>query len=327
MTPPFPLSDHCDGQRFFNLPGGLEERSFSALPRWWWQQLTQGQRSAWPRQVAPSVTPTLPSAVPAGQIAVTFVGHSTFLLQWPEFNLLTDPIFSSHAGPFGRLGVKRVRSPAVSLEQLPRIDAVVLSHNHYDHLDLAALREVTRKHRSQVITTLGNKTWLEARGVVDVVELDWWETHRPLPAFEVTCTPAQHFAARLPWDRNRTLWGGFALKTPRGSVYFTGDSGWFGGFAEIGARLGPFDLGLIPIGAYAPRWFMAPIHMNPEEAVQAHRAVKARRSLGMHFGTFQLTDEAIDAPLKDLAEARTKHGAAKEEFDTLEFGETRMFTI
>lgn len=327
MKSSFPVSDHCDGRRFFNLPGGLKERSFSALPRWWWQQLTQGQRSAWPKDVGSALTPSLSSSIPEGQIAATFIGHSTFLLQWPKFNLLTDPVFSSHAGPFGRTGVRRARPPALTLEQLPRIDAVLLSHNHYDHLDLPALRELTRKHRSQIITTLGNKAWLEARGLVDVVELDWWETHRPLPDFEVTCTAAQHFAARMPWDRNQTLWGGFALKTRGTSIYFAGDSGWFGAFAEIGARLGPFDLSLIPIGAYAPRWFMTPIHMNPDEAVQAHRAVRSRRSLGMHFGTFQLTDEAIDAPLKDLAEARTKYGVAKEEFDTLDFGETRFFTV
>ena len=144
---------------------------------------------------------------------------------------------------------------------------------------------------------------------------------------EITCTPAQHFAARSPWDRCRTLWGGFALRTPHGSVYFCGDSGWGSHFAEIGKKFGPLDLALLPIGAYEPRWFMTPVHVNPDEAVRAHLTVRSRRSLGMHFGTFQLTDEAIDAPLHALAAARTAHGVAAADFDTLDFGETRIISL
>lgn len=326
MMTRFPVTDHCDGRRFFNLPVGQKEQSFLAFSKWWWQRRVQGRYVPWPAETAPARAPSLPVNLSSGEVALTFIGHSTFLVQVPGLNLLTDPIFSSHAGPYGRFGIKRARPPALRIEELPRIDVVLLSHNHYDHLDLPSLRTLTRRHRLQIITTLGNKAWLQTRGFADVVELDWWQTCRPLPQLEVTCSPAQHFAARTPWDRNHTLWGGFAVRMPGVSLYFAGDSGWPAAFAEIGAKLGPFDLSLIPIGAYDPRWVMAPIHMNPDEAVQAHLAVRSRRSVSMHFGTFPLTDEGIDAPLLALAEARTRHGVASAEFDTLEFGETRLFS-
>jgi len=323
----FPVSDHCDGRRFFNPAGQARARSFLDLPKWWYQRLILDQGSRWPESVAPSGTPHLPASVPAGKVAVTFIGHATFLLQLAGLTILTDPIFSARASPFAWAGPKRVRPPALSLKQLPRINVVLLTHNHYDHLDLPSLRRLAREHQPLIITTLGNKAWLEKRGIGRVVELDWWQSHRAPGDLEVICTPAQHFAARWPWDRDKTLWGGFVLKRSSGRIYFAGDSGHFDGFIEIGSRLGPFDLALIPIGAYEPRWFMTPVHMNPDEAVRAHRAVGSRRSIGMHFGTFQLTDEAIDAPLQALAAARTAHGVAPASFDTLGFGETRFVDL
>jgi L-ascorbate metabolism protein UlaG (beta-lactamase superfamily) len=211
------------------------------------------------------------------------------------------------------------------LAELPRIDVVLLSHNHYDHLDLAALRSLARRDRARIVTTLGNDVWLAGRGVDGAKALDWWEPTRPCAGLEVVCTPAQHFSARNPWDRNRTLWGGFVLKSAAGTLYFAGDTGFGPLFATIGARLGPFDLALIPIGAYEPRWFMQPVHVHPDEAVRAHVALRSARSIGMHFGTFQLTDEGFDEPLRELAAAREKHGIAREEFDTLVPGETRAF--
>jgi L-ascorbate metabolism protein UlaG (beta-lactamase superfamily) len=327
MNRPFPAGDHCDGRRFFNPSGGLKEPSFSDLPKWWWRRAHGQQRAAWPRRLLPALTPALPAIIPSGKVAVTSIGHATFLLQWPGCSVLTDPVFSSHAGAFGLIGPRRVRPPALALEQLPPIDAVLLSHNHYDHLDLPSLRWLARERRPRVITTLGNTAWLETRGVGNVVELDWWQAHRATPELEVTCTPAQHFASRTLWDRNRTLWGGFALKTAAGSIYFAGDSAWCGAFEKIGARLGPFGLALIPIGAYEPRWLMEAVHMNPDEAVRTHLAARSRQSLGMHFGTFHLTDEAIDAPLVALAEARTRHGVAPADFSTLELGETRLLAL
>jgi L-ascorbate metabolism protein UlaG (beta-lactamase superfamily) len=324
---PFPVSDHCDGWRFFNPRGWKQALGFSDLPRWWWQRLARGQGSRWPARVPPPRRPVLSEAGSARQVALTFIGHSTFLLQLPGLNLLTDPVFATRAGPLGLLGPKRVRPAALRLGELPRIDVVLLSHCHYDHLDLAALRWLSRHHRPVIVTTLGNRAWLEARGVARVRELDWWEAGDATPALRVTCAPAQHFAARTPWDKNRTLWGSFFLHTPVGTVYFAGDTGWAPHFTAIRARLGAPDLALLPIGAYAPRWFMEPVHMNPAEAVRAHLALGARWSIGMHFGTFQLTDEAIDAPLHDLATARADHGVPAADFTTLDFGETRLFGL
>ncbi len=323
---PFPVSDHCDGTLFFN-PGGRQSPGFSALPRWWWQRLAQGQGARWPRTVPVPPKPVLPDIVPAGHVAVTFLGHSTFLLQLAGLNVLTDPVFATHAGPFGLLGPKRARPAALRLGELPRIDVVVLSHNHYDHLDLAALRWLSRQHRPIIVTTLGNKAWLETRGVGRVSEFDWWQAGDATRELGVVCTPAQHFAARTPWDRCRTLWGGFFLRTPAGSIFFAGDSGWAPHFAEIATRLGAPDLALIPIGAYEPRWFMEAVHMNPDEAVRAHRALGARRSIGMHFGTFQLTDEAIDAPLLGLAAACAAQGVPAANFTAPGFGETSLVRL
>ena len=324
-APPFPVSDHCDGRRFFNPAGQAQARSFSALPKWWYQRLVLRQGARWPESVPVPAGPRLPVAVPAGQVAVTFIGHSTFLLQLSGLNLLTDPIFSNRAGPFAWAGPKRVRPPALSLEQLPRIDLVLVSHNHYDHLDLPSLRWLAQTHRPSIITTLGNKPWLETRGVGQVVELDWWQSHWAGPELEVVCTPAQHFAARWPWDRCKTLWGGFALKTPAGRVYFAGDSGYFPGFREIGARHGPFDLALIPIGAYAPRWFMEPVHCTPAEAVQIHRDVRSRQSLAMHFGSFPLADDGLEQPVDDLRTARLEAHLGESAFAVPEAGETKPY--
>jgi L-ascorbate metabolism protein UlaG (beta-lactamase superfamily) len=323
--PSFPVSDHCDGALFHNPAGRRQALGFSELPRWWYQRFTGKNYQPWPRSVPAPRTPILPDGIPAGHLAATFIGHSTFLLQLPGLNVLTDPVFASRAGPFGLLGPKRIRPAALRLGELPRIDVVLLSHCHYDHLDLAALRWLSQRHRPAIVTTLGNRAWLEARGVARATELDWWQSHHPVADLEAICMPAQHFAARTPWDKNRTLWGGFMLRTAAGLVYFAGDSGWAPHFAEINARIGAPALALLPIGAYEPRWFMEPVHMNPDEAVRAHRALGAQQSLGMHFGTFQLTDEAIDAPVQDLAAACTAHGVPPGEFTTLDFGETRLF--
>jgi len=323
--PTFPITDHCDGERFFN-PRGPAARSFSDLPKWWWQQF-RGSVTAWPETIPPGPPVQLPAAVGAGQVAATFLGHATFLLQFPHLTVLTDPVFASRAGPFGALGPKRVAPPALRLGELPRVDVVVISHNHYDHLDLASLRWLARQRRPLFVVPLGLKAWLEARGVSPVVELDWWQSHWTEQGVDITCTPAQHWSSRAPWDRCRTLWGGFWLRPPQGSLYFAGDNGWGGQFAEIQARLGSPAISLLPIGAYEPRWFMAPVHMNPDEAVRAHLTLGSRRSLAMHFGTFQLTDEGIDTPARDLAAALASRGVAPEAFTVPAIGETQVLSL
>lgn len=326
-VPRFPVSDHCDGRRFSNPPGQPQARSFWALPRWWWQQTVLGHGESWPEDLPPPRRPQLPAQVAPGEVALTFIGHSTFLLQFDGLTVLTDPIFADYAGPFGRLGPKRARPPALRLDELPAIDVVLVTHNHYDHLDLPTLRWLARERRPQFVTSLGNRAWLEARGVAGATELDWWQHAEIAPALRVTATPAQHFAARTPWDRCRSLWVGFMLHTRAGDVFFCGDSGWGPHFAAIREKLGAPRLALLPVGAYEPRWFMIPVHMNPDEAVRAHLALGAARSLGMHFGTFQLTNEAIDEPLRALAAARAAHGVAEPDFATLDFGETRLIRL
>jgi len=321
----YPVSDHCDGVRFFN-PHGPSARSFWDLPRWWWQQ-ARGSATPWPKTVPAPASVNLPAVIPAGRVAATFIGHATYLLQFAGCTVLTDPVFGSRAGPFGLLGPKRVRPPALRLGELPRVDVVLLSHNHYDHLDLSSLRWLVQHRRPLIVAPLGLKAWLETRGVTNVVELDWWQSHFAGAGVELICTPAQHWSSRWPWDRCLTLWGSFWVKTPAGSVWFAGDTGWGPHFTEVRARLGAPALALLPIGAYEPRWFMTPVHMNPDEAVRAHLAVGAGLSLASHHGTFRLTDEGIDAPVRDLAAAREKHGLSATAFTAPDFGSTHLLAL
>lgn len=309
MTNP---SDHFDGRRFFN-PNGANGRSFGAVPR-----MLLTPRAKWPRSVPVERTKP-PAPAHPGDVIVTFVGHSTFLIQTREQNFLTDPIWSERASPVSFAGPRRAREPAVALEDLPDISAILLSHNHYDHCDLPTLRALEERFHPLVVTPLGNRAFLESAGMRRVLELDWWQQST---LASVTLTPAQHFASRHMLDRNRALWGGFLIEAASARVLFAGDSGYGPHFKEIGARLGPVDLAMIPIGAYQPRWFMQDIHMNPAEAVEAHLDVGSRRSIAMHFGTIQLTPEGIDEPVVALAEALRARGVPSERFRAPDFGES-----
>ena len=305
--------------RFRNQHAGADRGLAHAL-RW---MLTR-KAAAWPRVVENTATPTLPSTVAPGQVAVTFINHASFLLQTDGVTWLTDPVFAERASPVAWAGPRRVRPPGLAFDDLPAIDVVLVSHNHYDHMDVAALTRIDRRFHPLFLTGKGNRAPLTTLGIRRVVELDWDESHRIDHRSTATFTPAQHFSARTPFDRNRTLWGGFHLEMEALRVYFAGDSGYASHFREIRDRLGPPDLALLPIGAYEPRWFMRLAHMNPEEAVRAHLDLGAETSLGMHFGTFQLTDEPFDAPVRALRTARAAAGLAPERFDVLEVGETRL---
>jgi L-ascorbate metabolism protein UlaG (beta-lactamase superfamily) len=311
-----PVSDHCDGARFF-YPGGEPNRSFSDFLRW----RRERQAAPWPQWIADDHRPS-PAPLGPGEVAATYIGHATLLLNFAVHRVLTDPMFSERAGPFGLIGPKRVRAPALSLDDLPPIDAVLLSHNHYDHMDLPSLRGLAARQNPPIITGIGNGAYLKARGIGNVVELDWWEHTEPRPGLAVTYVPAQHWSRRRPWDTNRMLWGGHVVESSGARAYFAGDTGYPGRFAEISSRLGAPDLALLPIGAYEPRWFMGPMHMNPDDAVRAHLDLGARQSVAIHFGTFPLTDEAIDAPAAALAVALGQHGVAAEAFRLPAFGET-----
>jgi L-ascorbate metabolism protein UlaG (beta-lactamase superfamily) len=310
---PSPTSDHFDGRQFFN-PTGDAGQPFSKVPR-----MLAEPRTPWPAHVD---QPTRrPPSLDGAAAVLTFVGHSTFLIQTAAGNILTDPMFSSRAGPLSVFGPRRVRQPAVRFDDLPAISTVLLSHNHYDHCDLPTLRELAKRFDPIVVTPLGNGRLVRSAGIRRVEELDWWQNAQ-MPALPITLTPARHFSARTPFDRNRALWGGFTLTAGGRRIFFAGDSAYASFFREVRRRLGPVDLALLPIGAYEPRWFMHVVHMNPEEAVQAHVDLDASESIGMHFGTFQLTTEGIDDPLRALDEARRQKEIPASRFMTLDFGDS-----
>jgi L-ascorbate metabolism protein UlaG (beta-lactamase superfamily) len=306
-------SDHFDGRRFFN-PTGPEPKPFTAVPR-----LLLERRTKWP--AVADAPPAEPGPRGDAAAALTFIGHSTFLIQTAEANILTDPMYSDRAGPWNRMGPRRARPPAVRLEDLPPVHVVLLSHNHYDHLDRRTLAMLADRFDPLVVTPLGNAALVRASGIRRVEELDWWQqgSAAPLP---ITLTPAHHFSARHPWDRNRALWGGFVLTTGGRRIYCAGDSAYAPLFGEIRRRLGPPDLALLPIGAYEPRWFMRAVHVNPAEAVQAFLDLDAAEAIGMHHGTFQLTNEGIDEPVRALEEALRGHGIPASRFRTIDFGAT-----
>jgi L-ascorbate metabolism protein UlaG (beta-lactamase superfamily) len=311
------MSAPFDGRRYRNV-GAPTARSLWKII--WWLAFTRRQKwPAWVDDVPPSTKPPAPAP---GQLAVTFVNHSTFLLQHGEVNVLTDPVWSERASPLTWAGPRRVRRPGLDLDHLPPVHVVLVSHNHYDHMDLPTLRSLDRRHQPLFVTGRGNRRQLERCGLGRVAELDWWQGYDAGPGLGITMTPAQHFSRRGIFDVNRSLWGGFLLHFGSTKVYFAGDSGYGPHFREIRDRLGAPDVALLPIGAYEPRWFMQPNHVNPEEAVRAHLDLAARTSFAMHFGTFQLTDEPIDEPAQRLSEALRTKGLSDSAFRLPGFGET-----
>jgi L-ascorbate metabolism protein UlaG (beta-lactamase superfamily) len=306
-------SDHFDGKRFTN-PDGVAGQPFTAVPR-----MMREPRTPWPHWI--DDPPHQPAPLSGAAAIVTFIGHATFLIQTAAGNLLTDPMYSDRAGPFNVLGPRRVRPPAVRFEDLPPISTVLLSHNHYDHCDRRTLGMLARRFDPIVVTPLGNARLVRSAGIRRVEELDWWEeaTTSPLP---IVLTPARHFSARTPLDKNRALWGGFLLVVDNVRLFFAGDTAYAGFFRDVRERLGPIDLALLPIGAYEPRWFMNVVHMNPAEAVQAHLDLGAAESIGMHFGTFPMTIEGIDEPLRALEQARQARHVAPSAFRTIGFGDS-----
>ena len=309
MSPPD--TDHFDGRRFYN-PNGA-----NGQPVWMVPRMLLTPRTRWPSTVP--VEPRRPASVGPDDVALTFVGHATFLVQVGTTNVLIDPVYAERASPVTFAGPRRVRAPGVRFDDLPAISLVLLSHNHYDHCDLGTLRALDRRFHPWLVAPIGNGPLLRSAGIRKVEELDWWQraSAAPLP---ITLTPAQHFSARGPSDRNRALWGGFLIEARGRRILFVGDTGYGPHFREIAARLSPVDLALLPIGAYEPRWFMKDIHMNPAEAVQAHLDLGARRSLGMHWGTFQLTPEGVDEPVRELTKALQERGVPAQQFRPAEVG-------
>jgi L-ascorbate metabolism protein UlaG (beta-lactamase superfamily) len=289
---------HFDGKRFFN-PDAPQARSLLDALRW----ALSSRRESSPRFVAGIEASKPPSGIEGPDLRVTLINHSTVLLQQTGVNILTDPIWSERASPFAWIGPRRHRAPGVRVEDLPHLDIVLLSHNHYDHLDIATLRRLADRGVSQFIVPSGVARMARlprSLGIERVHELDWGEAFT-FGGSTIHSVPAQHFSARGLFDRNRTLWCGYVIEAAAGRlVYFAGDTGFGSHFARIRERFGPPRLALLPIGAYEPRWFMSAVHMSPEEAVRAHEILGAQTSIAIHHGTFQLTDEAIDTPKRRL---------------------------
>jgi L-ascorbate metabolism protein UlaG (beta-lactamase superfamily) len=301
-----PPSDHFDGVRFFNPDHPDTDRSLRDLLRWKLKE----SAAPWPRSVPPRQI--VPDASVAG-LRVTIVGHASVLIQVSGLNVLTDPVWSMRASPLSFAGPRRVAAPGIAFESLPPIDAVLLSHNHYDHMDLATLRRLHSEHSPLMVAPLGNDAILRrAIKGVRVAAGDWWDRIDIGKGGEVSIVPAYHWSSRTGRDRRMALWCGFMLSSPGGSVYFAGDTGYGNGriFQDVRQRVGRPDLALIPIGAYAPRWFMSAQHTDPAEAVQILENLEAARAIGIHWGVFQLTDERRDEPPELLIEALARRGIA-----------------
>jgi len=285
---------HFDGKRFYNpdapqVPGLLE------LLRW--KLTSRPERS--PGFISDVEQSIPPRRVEGSGLRTTLVNHSTVLLQQRGCNILTDPIWSERASPLSSIGPRRRRKPGVSWEDLPPIDTVLISHNHYDHLDLPTLRRLAARGDSTFIVPAGGARLLRRKNIGPAHEMDWGD-RLSLRNLTIHCVPALHFSSRGISDRNQTLWCGYVIECRERLVYFAGDTGFGRHFAQIREKFGSPRLALLPIGAYEPRWFMAPIHMGPDEAVRAHDILAARTSIAIHHGTFQLADEGLDTPRQQL---------------------------
>lgn len=310
-----PVTTHFNGKRFFNETG-VKVKGFAALLKWQRTRLP----GPWTYREGNS-NPPPPDRVTVG-VRITLVNHSTFLIQYEGLNILTDPVWSERVSPFPWAGPKRMQPPGFSLERLPTIDLILLSHNHYDHLDLETLKFIVQRDHPRLTLPLGVGKLLTKHGVENFVELDWWEVDDRLTAVKVTSIPAQHFSARGTFDRNNTLWCGFVIQWESRKIYFAGDTGYnTWSFKEIGKRIGPVDISIIPIGAYKPEWFMSPIHCSPSEAVMIHKEVQSRRSIACHFGTFPLADDGENEPIEELKVALSKENISLSEFMVLDNGE------
>ncbi len=316
-----PVSAHYDGQRFRNPTGDGDQVSpFKVGIDRLWRTATGQRGDAWPDSIA--VTPSRPPArVDGAAIRATWVGHATVLIQTQGLNILTDPIWSDIAGPWNRVGPRRARAPGVRFEDLPRINLVLVSHNHYDHMDLATLQRLWQRDRPLIVTGLGNDSILRDAGVAAQAR-DWGGRVAVRPGVSVIVERVQHWSSRWGEDRNRALWSGFTLTLPGGNIFFAGDTGWGdGSWPRDAARHGPFRLAVLPIGAYHPREVFGRSHIDPAEAVRVLDLLGVPKALGIHWGTFHLTDEGPDVPPAELRAQTKAAGVAADRFVTIQPGQ------
>ena len=311
-------ADNFDGTRFINSTP-MEQGAFDMV-KLATGMLTQSAR--WPAwvEIEQQTVPDIDSGV-----AVTFINHSSFLVQIDGVNILTDPIFSERASPFTWAGPKRIHQPGIAIEDLPQIDVILISHNHYDHLDEYSLKAIAAQQETQplILAGLGNGLFFDELGLTNHTDLNWNQSHQH-GGLTYTFTECRHRSGRGLGDQMKTLWGSFVIETAHGNIYFAGDTGYDEHFVKAGEKFEEFALSLLPIGAYEPRWFMAKVHMNPEEAVQAHLDLNSQLSVGIHYGTFQLTYEGVNQPLTDLKLALEDKQVEDTDFWTMDIGETRI---
>lgn len=314
-----PLSDHFDGTYFFDPDGSPPKKLWEVL-RW---QVTK-QAAKWPERAPSPYADTPPPQVNGGKVRFSYVGHASWLIQTAGLNILVDPVWSERASPVSFAGPRRVNDPGIAFEALPPIDVVLVSHGHYDHLDVRTLSRLAAKFSPRVITPLGNDVTMKANnGAIRAEAFDWNERVEIGNGVAATLVSTRHWSARGLFDRNKALWASFVLETPAGNIYLVCDSGYGTGahFRRVRETFGPIRAATLPIGAYEPRWFMREMHMNPDDAVKALADCGAEVALAHHHGTFQLTDEAIDAPVNDLATALDAAGVARDRFVALKPGQ------
>jgi L-ascorbate metabolism protein UlaG (beta-lactamase superfamily) len=323
------ISDHFDGKLFFNPAVPRPSASSPAYQPsrgifWYaWRWLVSDDRPAWPKIENFSPGPPPAPRVSRGAIRITPVGHATFLIQMDGLNILTDPIWSNRCSPVSWAGPSRHQPPGIRLPDLPPIDVVLISHNHYDHLDLPTLQHLAAKGTKRALVPLGNLELIKKAGIPDVVELDWWQSVPLSAEVKLTLVPAQHFSSRTPWDRNETLWGGFVISGPSGNIYYAGDTGYGPHFQEIARRFSPIRAALLPISPFRPQQSNALhppqfsiVHMGPKEAIQAHLDLGASLSIAAHFQVFQLGWDGFDDAVNELASNLKKRDLPTDAFLT-----------
>jgi L-ascorbate metabolism protein UlaG (beta-lactamase superfamily) len=307
-------SNHYNGQSFENPKGNYSAYNFFNLVKW----KTFSSVHDWPSKIPLQDLTFIPRKIDSTSIIVTYIGQSSILIQSSTLNILIDPIWNIRASQFDFGGPKRVHPPGILFESLPKIDVVLISQNGYDHMDAETLLKLEQKYSPDFIVPLGNALKMKSFGVKKISELDWWDSKILDNNINLTLTPSKHLAPRALWFNHESLWGGYYLKIGNKSIYFSGDTGHGSHFLDIYKKLGAPDLALLPIGGYSPRWLMNEYFMNPEEAVNAHMTLNAKNTIGIHFGTFNLSDEPIELPLQDLELAKEKFHLKN--FKTLNIG-------